>query len=147
VNIRMPQNKKSDEKSDDEENILSVRDDSIYGYTDVIDKICHRRFPYIELLLRRRAFTPGRYRIRNGFTKRLTDDEVDIVSCEQVLWIQLTNEQAQQILGTDKPPIFGNYVRDLRRYFSKHDMAYANAPVMNLHVLRHVKKPVQTTVW
>jgi hypothetical protein len=143
----MPGVKKSNEKTDDEDKIITIRDDSIYGYTDVIDKICHRRFPHINLLLRRRAFTPGRYRIRNGFTKRLTDEEIEIMSCEQVLWIQLTNDQAQQILGSDKPPIFGNYLRDLRRYFSKHDMAYANAPVMNLHIIEHVKKPIQQTVW
>jgi hypothetical protein len=136
--------KKGNTQSDDDKaHIITVKDDVIYGYEDVIDKIMYRKKPYIEVLLRRKAFEPGIYRIRDGNTKKLTHDEINIIESEKIMWIHLTNEQAKTILGTDQKPIFKTYLWDLRRYFSRHEMSYMNIPEMYLHQISPIIKPVQ----
>ena len=123
-------------EQDEKERILTFADDFIYGYTDVIEKVMHRREPFINMFLRRKQYPPAQYRIRNGFTKRMTQDEIKILSNEAVLWVNITSNQARDILGTDKPSQHsstGNYLIDLRKYLGRHDLSYANSPVMYLH--------------
>src|ERR1700680_4461145 len=87
-------------EQDEKERILTFADDFIYGYTDVIEKVMHRREPFINMFLRRKQYPPAQYRIRNGFTKRMTQDEIKILSNEAVLWVNITSNQARDILGT-----------------------------------------------
>ena len=139
-----PQNNRKDQE---EEHVIVVKDDAIYGYVDVIDKIMHRKTPYIKILLRRKAFEPGVYRIKNGQTNRLTQDEIKVLNIEPVMWISLTNEQCKEILGIDNDEKllkdYGTYLRVLRKYFSRHDMSYQNQPIMYLHHIEHINKPKQ----
>jgi hypothetical protein len=128
---------------DEKEHIITLKDDSIYGYENVIDKVMRRKEPHIIYILRRKQFEIGTYRIRNGQTKRLTEDEINIIGWKQVMWLNITNEEAKEILGTDKSPIFGNYTRDLRKYFSKHEMSFMNLPFLFQHIVNPVDKPVQ----
>jgi hypothetical protein len=131
----------------EEEHIITIRDDALYGYNNIIDKIMHRKKPHVNILIRRKAFEPGIYRIRNGQTKRLTNDEIKIISNKRILWILLTNEEAKQILGIDNDENilkdYGAYVRALRKYFGRHEMAYQNHPYMFWHDIKPISKPVQ----
>ena len=128
---------------EDEAGVIVIREDSIFNYEYVIDKMMHRREPHITAMLRIKPFEPGIYRIRDGRTKKLTQDAIEITSSKPVGWMLLTNEEAKALLGADKPPIFGTYIRDLRKYFSKHEMAYVNHPVMFWHEFNAIPKPIQ----
>jgi len=134
---------KDTSKEDEQQHIITIKDDAVYGYVDIIDKLMWRKKPNMHVLLRRKAFDLGTYRIRNGQTKRMTEDEITILDVQQVLWIKLSNEEAQQVLGTDQPPMYGGYLRDLRKYFGKHDMSFMNLPFMNWHTTAPVPRLMQ----
>lgn len=138
----MPQQHQT-ESEDTSAHIITIRDDGIFNYSDVMDKIAGRKQPQITQLLRGKPFNPGVYKVRDGRTKRMTGERIEILTWERILWIKLSNQQAQSLLGTDKAPIFGTYIRDLRRYFGRHEMAYANRPIMYLHTVRYLPRPVQ----
>jgi hypothetical protein len=129
--------------ADDEAGVIVVREDSVYGFDHVIDKMMHRSEPHINSMLRIKPFNAGVYRIRDGRTKKLTHDGIEITTNKPVGWMMLTNEEAKSLLGTSNPPIFGTYLRDLRRYFSRHEMAYMNHPVMFWHDFKPLPKPIQ----
>ena len=137
----------ADRTDSKEERIITIKDDYIYGYVNVIEKIMHRKTPFINSLLRRKPFEFGDYRIRNGQTKRLTQDEIKITGWKRVMWLNLTNEEAKQVLGIDNDESllkdYGNYVRVLRKYFSKHEMSFMNIPFMYWHFICPIPKPVQ----
>jgi hypothetical protein len=130
-------------EQDEKDRIITIREDSIFNYTDTIDKICMRKTPFITKLIRIKPFEPGKYKIRNGQTRRLTGDILEILDNQKILWIQLTSEDAKEILGADEPPIYGNYLRDLRKYWSRHEMSYQNHPIMWLHHIKGMPRPVQ----
>ncbi|MHB8153840.1 MAG: hypothetical protein ACYDG3_12400 [Bacillati bacterium] len=134
-------NKKA--SADDEAGVIVIREDSIYGFEHVIDKMMGREEPRITSMLRMKPFELGVYRIRDGRTKKLTHDGIEVTNSRPVGWMLLTNEEAKALLGTNNPPIFGTYIRDLRRYFGKHEMAYINHPVMFWHDFKPLPKPIQ----
>jgi hypothetical protein len=135
------------EASDEKERIIVIREDAVYNYEHVIDKICGYKQPKIDLLLRIKPFENGIYRIRDERTKKLTPEKIEIFSNKKVLWIQLTNDQAKAILGTDKAPLFGTYLRDLKQYLKRHEHAYQNHPIMFLHNIRYITRPQQDSLW
>jgi len=126
------------------EKIITIRDDAMYGYTDVIDKIMHKVEPYIDILIRKKRFENGIYRIRNGYDNRLTPYKIEIFDSKKILWLNINNELAKAILGTDKPPIYGNYLRDLRKYLGRHDLSFVNVPIVYIHNIKHLPVKVQT---
>lgn len=139
----MPRSKHLQDDEKPHDRVIEIREDGIFNFSDVIDKIAGRKQPKITQLLRGKGLEPGVYKIRDGRTKKLTGEKLEILTWEKVLWIQLKNEQAQAILGTEKPPLFGTYLHDLRRYFGRHEMAYFNRPIMYLHNIRYIPRPVQ----
>jgi len=136
--------------NDDEEHIITIKDDFIFGYVNVIDKVMHRKTPYIIHLLKRKEFQPGRYRIRNGQTKRLTQDEFNVIKVDKIMWITLTQDESKGILGIENDDQiikdYKSYLRCLRMYFSKHDMSFVNHPFMYLHTIEPIEKPIQQTL-
>lgn len=132
---------------DDKEHIITVRDDNVFGYKDVIDKIMHRKEPYVNLLLRKKEFPIGIYRIRNGQTKRLTEDEIQVLDIQKVMWLALTEEQVKNIMGVDRDVQllrdYKTYMRALRLYFNKHEMAFSNHPIMYLHTIKPIPRSIQ----
>ena len=133
--------------TDKEEKIISIRDNPLYNYDHVIEKLTHKEQPYITKIARRRQFPNGVYRLKKQLNERrgkLLDEHIVILNSKKVLWIQMTNEEAQQILGASNKPIFGTYLNDWRRYMSRHDMAFGNIPFIYIHEIEYVKKPVQT---
>lgn len=127
----------------EEAGVIVIREDSIYGFENVIDKMMHRMEPHINSMLRVKAFEPGIYRIRDGRTKKLTHDAIDVITNKKVGWLMLSNEEARSLLGTNKNAIFGTYLRDLRKYFSRHELAYMNHPIMFWHDFKPIPKPIQ----
>jgi hypothetical protein len=134
------------EQEEERERIITVREDSIYGYTEVLDKICHRKEPVITKLLRRKPFEPGIYKIRDGRINRMTPERLEILSSEKVMWIKLTNDLAKQILGTNSEPLYGNYVRDLQMLLKRHENSFINHPIMFLHEIKYVPRAIQRSV-
>jgi hypothetical protein len=124
---------------------IVIKDDFMYNYVGVIDKIMHIKKPYIEYILRKKQYPNGVYRLRND--TRLTPYKVEIVSSRKILWLQITNELAREILGTHSPPIYGSYLRDLRKYLSRHDLSYSNQPYLYIHKIKHLPYSVQTTIY
>jgi hypothetical protein len=133
--------------SDDEEHIIVIKDDGVYGYIDVIDKMMHRKSPFIDRIVRRKEFKLGTYRIRNGLTKRITQDEIEIIQVKKIMWIKLTNDEAREILGIDHDEQllkdYHGYLIALRKYWSRHDMSFMNHPYMYDHFIRPIPKPIQ----
>lgn len=133
----------------EEDFVITLKDDYIFGYVNVIDKVMHRKQPYIIELLRRKSFPLGTYRIRNGLTKKITHDEIKIIDVKKIMWISLSNDEAKNILGVDDDPQllkdYGTYLRCLRKYLGKHDLAFMNHPVLFLHFVIPIDKPVQQT--
>jgi len=132
-----------EESTQEKEHILVIREDYMYGYSDVIEKIMHLKEPYIDFLLRRKQFENGTYRIRDGRNNRLTQYYVNITDSKKIMWITMSLDMAKNILGTDKPPVYGNYLRDLRKYLGRHDLSYVTSPFLYLHKLEHVPIIVQ----
>jgi hypothetical protein len=136
--------------TDKEEQIISIRENPLYNYSDVVEKICHKKTPYINKLARRKQFQNGIYRLKKQLTERhskLLNEHIEILGCKKILWIKMSNEEAKQILGTDLPPIFNSYLNDLRRYWGRHEMALYNLPYIFVHDIEYVKRPVQTKLY
>lgn len=144
----MPRKPETDQ-DEERERIITIREDSIYNYSDVLDKICRRKQPYITKLLRGRQFPNGVYKIRDERIKRMTPERLEILNSERVMWLKLTNEQAREILGTDEPPleIYKNYLRQLKALLKRHEHAFMNHPLMYLHEIQYIPRPIQQTVW
>lgn len=138
----MPKNSTQAEE-DEKAKVIVIREDSVFNYVDIIDKICMRKTPFVTKLIRIKPFEPGKYKIRNGQTKRLTGDELEILSNVKILWIKLSNEEIKDIIGAEGPPVYGSYLTDWRQYMSKHEMAYQNHPFMFLHEIRGFPRPIQ----
>ena len=131
-------------KLDCSDRVITIRENPMYNVEFVLEKI---QKGVITKLARRHKFEPGIYRLKkelNNKKTKLLDEHIVVKSVKKVLWITLTNDEAKEILGTDKPPLFGSYLHDLRKYWSRHDMAMQNVPYIYLHEISYVKKPVQT---
>ena len=123
---------------------IAIREQPLYNYVNVVEKIQSGK---IVKLIRRHQFEPGRYRLKKVFSdkrEKLLDEYIDVISSRKVMWIKLTNDEAKAILGTDLPPVYPTYVRDLREYLGKHDLAFINTPYLYVHDIQYVKKPKQT---
>lgn len=129
--------------SDKNEQTISIRENALYNYDNVVQKIISGK---ITKLVRRKAFNLGTYRLKKIFSEKhtkLLDEHINILSVREILWIQLSNEESKEILGTDNQPIHGSYLRDLHAYWSKHELAMMNIPFLYLHDIQYVKKPIQ----
>jgi hypothetical protein len=131
----------------EEEHFISIKENPLYNYQDVIEKICQRKEPHITKIAKRKPFPEGIYRLQRQLSdkhyKRL-DEHVEILNHYKVMWLKMDEQEAKAILGTDKPPIFHTYLSDLRRYWAKGDMAMYNLNYMFVHNIKYIKKPVQT---
>lgn len=133
-----------DNRDEDKQQIITIKDDAMYGYVNVIDKVMHKKQPYIDVLIRKKQFENGVYRIKNGYDNKLTPYRIEVLDSTKMLWLNINNDLAKSILGTDQPPIYGNYVRDLRKYLGRHDLSYTNIPILYIHYIKHLPTKVQS---
>ena len=127
----------------EDEKTISIRENPLYNYEHVVQKIISGK---ITKLVRRKQFENGTYRLKKQFSEKhskLLDEYIIITNSKKILWVTLSNDQAQDILGATNPPIFYSYLNDLRMYWSKHEMSLYNLPYMWLHEIEYVRKPVQ----
>lgn len=141
---------------------ISICDEPMINYTNVIDKIMHRKEPYISLLVRRNNMfkhdndTPVDIeyplgvdvhiirKIRDKTTNKLTGDEIEITSSIKLLFASfaLNPEYISlipAILGTDKPPKRGTYFHDLSTWMSTYYGAWHRPAYVYLTSIRPYK--------
>lgn len=127
----------------EEEHFITIKENPLYNYTNVIDKI---KTNIITKLVRKQQYPNTRYRLRREISKghyKFTDEYVDVINSYQILWIKLTEQEAKEILGATDPPIFKNYLIDLRKYWGRSFMSYGNVPMVWILEIEYVKKPIQ----
>lgn len=116
--------------------IINISDEPMVKHTDVIDKIMHRKTPYIDYIVRRNNMflhadkTPVTLenplqenehvirKIRDKSRRKMTGDEIEIISSRQVYVAAFGVDPelkalVQNILGNDKEPRSGTYIHDL----------------------------------
>jgi hypothetical protein len=130
--------------SDKDDLFITIRENPLYSYTNVIEKIQQGK---ITKIVRRKEYPLGKYRLRKQFSEKhvkLLDEHIEITSSRKILWMKISNEEAREILGAENKPIFGSYLNDLRKYWEKSFMSYGNIPYVWIMEFTYIKKPVQT---
>ena len=132
--------------SKEDDKFITIRENPLYGYSNVLEKIQSSKIKY---LVRRQEYPVGIYRLKKQLSDKHTktlDEHVEVVSTRRILWLKLTNEDAKEILGTDGQPLYGTYLADLRKYWSRSFMAHDNVPYVWIMEIKYIKKPVQITL-
>lgn len=129
-----------------DDKILSIKEMPLFNYENPIQKIIEGK---ITKLCRRHHFENGIYRLRkqiNDKNGKLLNEHIEIVSSEKVLYVQISNQLAKEILGATGKPLYGTYTTDLYKLLAKTDLAYVKTPYVYVHEFEYVKKPVQMTL-